>query len=103
MSHWTEVTIDHLRHSPQMQFAHFRKNDWRDLDHNDVTLWPQGLERLQETQNEILVLLKGVDDSILSKKIAEREYNFRALLYGIIHHDIYHLGQIAYLNKLLQQ
>ncbi len=99
---WREFTIDRLRHSPQMQLEYFEKNDWRQLDHNDITLWPQALERLQETQNELIELLKHIDDSILEQQVGDRSYNFRKLLYGIVQHDIYHLGQIAYLNKLVR-
>lgn len=100
---WREFTIDRLRHSPQMQEEYFEKNDWRDLDLNDVTLWPQGLERLQETQNELTELLQHLDDSILENQVPERNYTFNKLLYGTIQHDIYHLGQIAYINKLVKQ
>jgi uncharacterized damage-inducible protein DinB len=100
---WREFTIDRLRHSPQMQEEYFEKNDWRDLDHNDLTLWPQGLERLQETQNELIQLLQHLDDSILENQVPERNYTFNKLLYGAIQHDIYHIGQIAYINKLVKQ
>ncbi|MFN2457626.1 MAG: DinB family protein [Chitinophagaceae bacterium] len=99
MTTWREFIIDRLRHSPQMQLEYFEKNDWRQLDHNDITLWPQALERLQETQNELIELLKHIDDSILDNQVGDRSYNFRKLLYGILQHDIYHLGQIAYLNN----
>jgi uncharacterized damage-inducible protein DinB len=100
---WREFTIDRLRHSPQMQLEYFEKNDWRVLDHKDLTLWPQGLERLQETQDELLELLSHLDDSILGKQVPEHNYTFKKLLDGIIQHDIYHIGQIAYINKLLRQ
>ena len=98
---WREFTIDRLQHSPQMQMAYFDKNDWRTLDHADITLWPQGLERLDETQNELLALLDEHDESLLDLQVPERDYNFRYLLHGIVQHDAYHLGQIAYLVKLL--
>jgi hypothetical protein len=32
--------------------------------------------------------------------VDERKYNFRKLLHGLIQHDIYHLGQIAYIKKI---
>jgi uncharacterized damage-inducible protein DinB len=98
---WREFTIDRLQHSPQMRMEYFDKNDWRPLDHKDPTLWKQGMERLAETQNELIALLNKHDDSILDKQVAERNYNFRYLLHGIVQHDAYHLGQIAYLVKLL--
>ena len=100
---WREFTIDRLQHSPQMQLAYFEEMDWRELDHNDMTLWNQGLERLQETQDQLLNLLATRTDEILEQNVRERRYTFRKLLYGIIQHDIYHLGQIAYIQKLLKE
>jgi len=100
---WREFTIDRLQHSPQMQLAYFEEMDWRELDHNDMTLWNQGLERLRETQDQLLNLLAAQTDEILERNVRERGYTFRKLLYGIIQHDIYHLGQIAYIQKLLKE
>jgi uncharacterized damage-inducible protein DinB len=99
---WREFAIDRLQHSPQMDLAYFEKMDWRELDLNNMTLWRQGLERLQETQDQLLILLADLDDGLLEKPVRERSYDFRKLLRGIIQHDIYHLGQIAYLQKLLK-
>lgn len=99
---WREFTVDRIQHSPQMQLDYFERNDWRQLDHQDRTLWQQGLERLQETQNQLLKLLETCTDDLLEQTVRERTYNFRKLLYGIIQHDIYHLGQIAYVRKMLR-
>jgi len=59
------------------------------------------LNRLQETQNELINLLEKQQESLLEKSVSERTYNFRKLLQGLIQHDIYHLGQIAYIKKML--
>jgi uncharacterized damage-inducible protein DinB len=96
---WREFVVDRLQHSQKMQLEYFEKNDWRELDHQDKTLWPQGIERLEETQVQILSLLKERDDELLDKTVREKQYNFRKLLEGIIQHDIYHLGQIAFAAK----
>lgn len=100
---WREFTIDRLQHSPQMTLAYFEEMDWRELDHNDTTFWKQGLERLQETQDQLITLLEVQTDELLDHNVKERSYTFRKLLYGIIQHDIYHLGQIAYIQKLLKE
>ena len=100
---WREFTIDRLQHSPQMGLAYFEEMDWRQLDHNDMTLWKEGVERLQETQIQLLTLLQDRTDEFLDNKVAERDYNFRKLLYGFIQHDVYHIGQIAYIHKLLKK
>ncbi|HEU4471940.1 MAG TPA: DinB family protein [Flavisolibacter sp.] len=99
---WREFTIDRLQHSPQMTLAYFENNDWRRLDRTDKDLWPQGRERLQETQDQLLSLLRQTDDALLAKQVRERNYDFRKLLHGVIQHDIYHIGQIAFISKLLR-
>lgn len=98
---WREFVVDRLQHSQKMKLEYFEKNDWRELDHQDKTLWPQGIERLGETQEQILSLLKERNDDLLDEPVRERTYNYRKLLEGIIQHDIYHLGQIAYAVKSL--
>jgi len=72
------------------------------LDHNDKTLWKKGLDRLEQVQNELIKILQVQNDDVLSKQVKERTYDFRKLLHGISEHDIYHLGQVAYLTKLLK-
>ena len=100
MINWREFVISRFRND--LQLSHFEKNDWRALDHNDRSLWKKGLDRLQELQGELVILFQQQQDSILLEKIHERDYDFRKLLSGIVEHDIYHLGQIAYIKKLLQ-
>jgi uncharacterized damage-inducible protein DinB len=95
---WREFTIDRLKDTPQMKMDYFENMDWRELDHNDMTLWKEGLEHLRETQDQLLSLLSASEDVLLEKLVDERTYNFRKLLHGLIQHDIYHLGQIAYIQ-----
>jgi hypothetical protein len=45
--------------------------------------------------------LKKKEDAFLEEKVDYRNYNFRFLLNGLVQHDIYHLGQIAYVGKML--
>jgi uncharacterized damage-inducible protein DinB len=89
-----------LQPSLEKSLKYFEQTDWRQLDHSNTTLWKQGLIRLQETQNEIINLLENQEESLLEKVVDERKYNFRKLLHGLIQHDIYHLGQIAYIKKI---
>jgi uncharacterized damage-inducible protein DinB len=99
---WKEFVISRLRkdHTPNQ---YFEKNDWRQLDHSDKKLWNQGLQRFKQVHNELLQIIQQQKDDILSQKVDEKNYDFRKLLYGIKEHDIYHLGQIAYIKKMLQK
>ncbi len=97
---WREFVLDRLQ--PAKPMGYFEENDWRDLDHTNKKLWSQGVERLQQLQGELILLLQKSSDEILENIVAERKYNFRKLLNGLIQHDIYHLGQIAFIGKMLQ-
>jgi uncharacterized damage-inducible protein DinB len=98
---WREFTIDRIEPDPEKSLAYFEDNDWQALDHNDRTLLERGLLRLEETQKQLVDLLSRQSDDLLDKQVKERKYNFRKLLHGIIQHDIYHVGQVAYIRKFL--
>lgn len=98
---WREFTISRLAPTDK-DLAYFEKADWQVLDHTDKKLWEAGLRKLDETQAELVRVLQEQDDAILTRIVNGRTYDFRKLLYGIVQHDIYHLGQIAYLTKAHQ-
>ena len=100
---WREFTINRLRKDNSITLQYFDENDWRQLNHNDTSLLEKGLKRIEETQSELIEVLQQQKDELLLEMVPGREYKYRQLLYGIIHHDIYHIGQIAYLNKMLKQ
>ena len=101
MINWREFTINNLDPASGKTLSYFEKNDWIELDHSDKSLFQKALDKIKQTQEHLVNLLKLQQDELLDKKIGERNYNFRKLLYGIIQHDIYHLGQIIYIKKLL--
>ncbi|HEX4957680.1 MAG TPA: DinB family protein [Lacibacter sp.] len=74
--------------------------NWRGIDPK-VHTWNAALEELEQTHKELVSLLHTKDDSLLNQKLPNRDYNYRFLLNGVIQHNIYHLGQIAFLKNLL--
>jgi uncharacterized damage-inducible protein DinB len=100
---WREFVISRFKKEEDKDLHYFEVMDWRALDHNDKSLWQQGLQRLQQTQDTLPEILENQTDELLDQMVEERNYNYRKLLNGIIQHDIYHLGQIAYIKKLLQK
>lgn len=98
---WRGFVLNSFHPSPKAS-SYFEDRDWQQLDHSDKTLWKSGLEKLHQTQQQLLHALTQQDDSILENKVTGRSYNYRKLLNGILQHDIYHLGQIAYISKLLR-
>jgi uncharacterized damage-inducible protein DinB len=99
---WRDFTLSRLRPTAEKNSAYFEQQDWRIFDETNKDLWHEGLEKLEQLQNELTDVLRQQQDSLLSQTVPERTYPFRTLLYGIVQHDIYHLGQIAYITKLLK-
>lgn len=61
--------------------------------------WATALQKLEESQAELLNAIETISTDILSEQVANRKYDFYVLLHGIIHHDIYHIGQIQLIKK----
>jgi uncharacterized damage-inducible protein DinB len=98
---WTEFALKRLEKDEEKDMAAFEQLDWRKIDPQEHT-WEKGLAQFKVTHDLMIEMLGTKDDEFLSEKVDYRDYNFRFLLHGIIQHDIYHIGQIAYLNKLLE-
>ena len=99
---WKEFTLSRLRDDRALPLTYFEQNDWRDLDHSDPKCWQQGLDQLAKLHNELIGLIQQQQDDLLSQPVRDRNYDFRKLLHGIVQHDIYHLGQIAYVKKIVE-
>ena len=98
---WADFTLHRIKGDKEKDMAAFEKLDWRGIDPK-VHTWNMGLEQFKAIHKEILDLLKEKDDSFLKEIVDYREYNYRFLLNGLIQHNIYHIGQIAYVKKLLE-
>ena len=101
MINWREFTISRLEQGKDGTAHHFDNNDWGQYDHTDHSLWKKGLKKLETTQQRLVELLEELPEELLTKKVADRNYDVRYLLYGVLEHDIYHIGQIAYVKKFL--
>ena len=96
---WSEFTLKRIEKDRIDDLAVFEKTDWREIDPK-VHDWDEGLAAFIATHQQIMALLHTKDDSFLDEIVDYRQYNFRFLLNGLIQHNIYHLGQVAYLRKL---
>ena len=98
---WAEFTQKRLEKDTEMDMPFFESQDWRVIDPT-VHTWEKGLKQFKEINKTIIQLLSKADDRILSEIVDYRKYDFRYLLNGLIQHNIYHIGQIAYVKKMLQ-
>jgi uncharacterized damage-inducible protein DinB len=101
MLSWAEFTRMQLERAPGFDPEAYEKSmDWRVIN-EQADSWEKGLSLFKSSHERIVELLSGKEDGFLSEEAEGRKYNFRFLLHGLIQHNIYHQGQIAFLNKLL--
>lgn len=101
MMNWKEFALNRLLKTGK-DLKHFEESDWRELDHSDKSLWEEGMKRFWEVHHQFMAVLKQQDDKLLDVGVQGRNYQYRKLLNGVREHDLYHSGQIAYINKLLK-
>ena len=100
MNTWAEFTLHRIRDDKEQDLAAFENLDWREIEPG-VHTWEKGLAEFKSIHEKIIAELQTKNDEFLKENVDYRKYNFRFLLNGLIQHNIYHLGQIAYLRKLL--
>jgi uncharacterized damage-inducible protein DinB len=100
MNTWAEFTLGALENRTVEDLKDIEANDWRQIN-PEIHTWKKGIEQLKAMhENIIKILTKKTDDNFLKAIVPNREYNFRFLLNGLIQHNIYHAGQMAYLKKI---
>ena len=63
--------------------------------------WQRLLERVETSQNELRNVI-AVCNLKLSDKVQGKPYEVNDVLYGVMQHDVYHIGQINFLAKFLE-
>ncbi len=61
--------------------------------------WNKALLNLEQSQVNLLKALEETPDEKLNEVVPNRKFKFYTMLHGIIHHDLYHTGQIVLLKK----
>ncbi|HZI53404.1 MAG TPA: DinB family protein [Chitinophagaceae bacterium] len=97
---WAEFTLKRIEKDDKLDLAAFEKIDWRIID-PAVHKWDEALAAYIAAHQQIIAQLQTKNDDFLNEIVDFRNYNFRFLLNGLIQHNIYHLGQIAYVQKQL--
>lgn len=57
--------------------------------------WRQTVEGLENAQRALVGATQKLDDSVLEKNAAPVSGTFYRMLHGVMHHNIYHSGQIS--------
>lgn len=99
---WREFAIKNTSNVQPFDIEINGSVDWPAIPEDDrARHWEETLTKLNNTQMQLLEILENLPDDLLSEKVPGRNYPFGFLLNGVCQHDIYHLGQIALVHKLL--
>ena len=65
--------------------------------------WKEAIDNFKQSQQALVEAVKNFSDPRLTELVPSKthKYTYYTLLHGIIQHDVYHLGQIAYIKKSL--
>ena len=96
MTSWRTFVTHRLAGDEQFQVA-------EDMNFPKPGEWEKALEKLKESQEGLLAAIRSFPDSRLGDLVpaSSHKYTFYTLLHGIIQHDIYHIGQIQLIRKLI--
>jgi uncharacterized damage-inducible protein DinB len=74
-------------------------DNWKPLYVLQPDGWQQLYSDFKQSQQELFHFLESRDDNFLAEQIGETELNKEYFVAGLLHHDIYHLGQIGLILK----
>jgi len=74
--------------------------DWPKLPETlGETEWDTAKRKLEGGMRELRERVIHLDELRLREKVPGRDFPLKVLLHGLVHHHVYHVGQIAILKK----
>ncbi len=83
------------------------KENWMPVGELKKAGWGKIKTEYEQSLTDLLEILETRDDTFLNRSYYDAdykgEYTYRFLLEGLLHHDIYHLGQLGITIKYLSE
>ncbi len=98
--YWRTVVVKHLEGDHEFRDRTVGALNFRSLEDLKQEGWPMLQRQFRETQSQLLSMLHQRNDDFLDTEYAPG-FSFAYLLDGIVQHDVYHLGQIGLIRKML--
>lgn len=96
---WRTFSIEKLKGNFDFKIEINSTEDWNKGKQYHLKEWHQLIEDLKENQATLIKLVESKTEAFLETKLPEKSYTYFTMLQNSIQHDLYHLGQIALLNK----
>ena len=83
------------------------EENWLTNDKLEIIGWEHLKSEYDRTLSDLIDLLKSKDDEFLKEQYYDTDfkgnYEYRFVINGMLHHDIYHLGQLGIIIKYLKE
>ncbi len=83
------------------------EENWLANDKLEILGWDYIKSEYDKTLSELINLLKSKDDEFLNEQYYDTDfkgnYEYNFVITGMLHHDIYHLGQLGIIIKYLKE
>jgi uncharacterized damage-inducible protein DinB len=76
-----------------------KDEDWPAVPKPTPAAWKSATQKAMAIHNDLIKLVRKLDDARLEEIVPGRKYSRYFLLHGLVQHNLYHAGQIALLKK----
>jgi uncharacterized damage-inducible protein DinB len=101
VTYWRSPIIKALKGSREYQASVDSPGNWQTLDNLKAKGWRNILKDFDESQNQLTKLLKDATPEFFKSEYSPGS-TWEYVTEGIIQHDIYHLGQLGLVKKMLR-
>ena len=93
---WLEAILAALKDKAMPDPA--KEENWPQMGSTEEQ-WSQSIMRLEAAVNMVLDELVGWSNEDMERTVPGKDYSFKQMLHGAVHHNLYHAGQISILKK----
>lgn len=97
--------VHHVRVTEELVRAHVAgeaaggEADWPSPTETGEALWRAAIDELKATQRALREAVSKLPEARLHENIPGKDHSYWYELLGVMHHDLYHAGQISLLKK----
>ncbi len=102
IANWNEIVARRLA-GEKVEGKLDTEYDWPKGAGSEEQGWKDAVARLKRSYDGLHKAIAAVSDEKLTKSAVNRQHSNYVLAHGIIHHIVYHSGQIGLLRKALAQ
>jgi hypothetical protein len=98
---WRQFVLEILDENYDYQLDIGALQDFPEVAETE-SVWKELLTQLSENQAELVKKISAFHPGKLDDEVPSKPFSYRYLFDGIIHHDLYHGGQIALIKAVFQ-